>query len=60
MLKQADKGYLYIGKYLSHSLRHSDLSGISLVYDISPYILADNNGCIADDIAILISTVPTT
>lgn len=60
MLKQADKGYLYIGKYLSRSLRDSDLSGISLVYDISPYILADNNGCIADDIAILISTVPTT
>lgn len=52
MLKQADKGYLYIGKYLSHSLRDSDLSGISLVYDRFPYILADNDGCITDDIAI--------
>ena len=52
MLKQADKGYLYIGKYLSRSLRDSDLSGISLVYDSSPYILADNDGSIADDIAI--------
>ena len=52
MLKQADKGYLYIGKYLSRSLRDSDLSGISLVYDRSPYILADNDGSIADDIAI--------
>ena len=52
MLKQTDKGYLYIGKYLSRSLRDSDLSGISLVYDRSPYILADNDGSIADDIAI--------
>ena len=52
LLKQADKGYLYIGKYLSRSLRDSDLSGISLVYDSSPYILADNDGSIADDIAI--------
>lgn len=52
MLKQADKGYLYIGKYLSRSLRDSDLSGISLIYDRFPYILADNDGGIADDIAI--------
>ena len=28
------------------------MSGISLVYDSSPYILADNDGSIADDIAI--------
>ena len=52
MLKQADQGYLYIGKYLSRSLRDSDLSGISLVYDRSPYILADNDSNIADDCAI--------
>lgn len=52
MLKQADNGYLYIGKYLSRSLRDSDLSGISLIYDRFPYILADNDGGIADDIAI--------
>ena len=52
MLKQADNGYLYIGKYLSRSLRDSDLSGISLVYDRFPYILVDNDSCIADDIAI--------
>jgi len=52
MMKQADKGYLYIGKYLSRSLRDSDLSEISLVYDRSSYILADNDSGIADDIAI--------
>lgn len=52
MLKQADRGYLYIGKYFSRSLRDSDLSGLSLVYDRSPYILADIDGGIADDIAI--------
>lgn len=52
MLKQADQGYLYIGKYLSRSLRDSNLSEISLVYDRSPYILADNDSDIADDITI--------
>lgn len=52
MLRQADKGYLYIGSYLSRSLRDTDTAGISLIYDKSPYILADKDNNIADDIAI--------
>lgn len=52
MLRQAEKGYLYIGSYLSRSLRDADTAGISLIYDKSPYILADNDSDIADDIAI--------
>lgn len=52
MLKQADKGYLYIGSYLSRSLRDTDTSGINLIYDKSLYILADKESDIEDDIAI--------
>ena len=52
MLRQADKGYLYIGSYLSCSLRDSDTAGISLIYDKSPYILADKDNNTTDDIAI--------
>lgn len=52
MLKQADKGYLYIGSRLSRSLKNSNISGIKLIYDRSPYILADRDGSISDDIAI--------
>lgn len=52
MLKQADQGYLYIGKYLSRSLREADISGVKLMYDKTPYILADDNSDIANDIAI--------
>ena len=52
MLRQADKGYLYIGSYLSRSLRDTDTAGISLIYDKSPYMLADNDNDIADDISI--------
>ena len=52
MLKQADYSYLYIGKCLSRSLRDSDLSGIKLIYDKTPYILSDNDSDIAYDIAI--------
>ncbi len=52
MLKQADKGYLYIGSYLSRSLRDTDTSGISLLYDKSPYILANANNDVCDDILI--------
>ena len=52
MLRQADKGYLYIGSYLSRSLRNTDLSEIKLVYDKSPYILADHSNEIKNDIAI--------
>ena len=52
MLRQADKGYLYIGSYLSRSLRNTDLSGIKLIYNKSPYILADHCTEIKDDIEI--------
>lgn len=52
MLRQADNGYLYIGSYLSRSLRDTDTSGISLIYDKSPYILTDKGKNIADDIKI--------
>lgn len=52
MLKQADKGYLYIGSYLSRSLRDTDTSGISLIYDKSPYIMANEKNDIAEDIKI--------
>lgn len=52
MLKQADKGYLYIGSYLSRSLRETDISGIGLLYDRTPYILAEQNKDISDLIMI--------
>lgn len=52
MLKQADKGYLYIGSYLSRSLRCSDTSGISLIYDKSPFIMTDVNDRTNDDVQI--------
>ena len=52
MLRQADKGYLYIGSSLSRSLRDADTARISLIYDRSPYILSDKNSDIADAIAI--------
>lgn len=52
MLKQADIGYLYIGSYLSRSLRDADMKGICLIYDKSPYILVDNVNDISNDIAI--------
>lgn len=52
MLKQSDTGWLYIGNYLSRSLRDADMSGVKLLYDRSPYILADTSADIADDIAI--------
>lgn len=52
MLSQADKGYLYIGSYLSRSLRNTDLSGIKLVYDKSPYILTEVTDLVSEDIAI--------
>lgn len=52
ILKQADKGYLYIGKYLSRSLRDTNTSGINLIYNRSPYIYADNDKNIEADIVI--------
>lgn len=52
MLKQANKGYLYIGSYLSRSLKNTDLSGIELIYDKTPYILADVTDTVSEEIAI--------
>jgi len=52
MLKQADKSYLYIGSYLSRSLRNADISGIRLLYDKSHCILAETTNNISDDILI--------
>lgn len=52
MLKQSDEGYLYIGSYLSRSLRDTNMSGIRLLYDKTPYILADTSDDISDDIII--------
>lgn len=52
MLRQANKGYLYIGSYLSRSLKNTDLSGIELIYDKTPYILADVTDTVSKEIAI--------
>lgn len=52
MLKQADMGFLYIGSCLSRSLKDADILDIKLLYNKSPYILADMNENIADDISI--------
>ena len=52
MLKKADESYLYIGKYLSRSLKYADTSGIRLLYDKSPYILSEERDDISEDIAV--------
>lgn len=52
MLKKANIGYLYIGSYLSRSLENTDLSGIELIYDKTPYILADVTDTVSEEIAI--------
>lgn len=55
MLRTASKGNLYIGKRLSRSLQNESLSGLRLIYDHSPVILADEadvDSGILDDIAI--------
>ncbi len=56
MLKKADNGFLFIGSYLSRSLRESNTAGIKLIYDKSPYILENVCGDIADNISIYKST----
>ncbi len=43
MLKQADTGYLYIGGGLSRSLTEDDVSGLRLLCDKTPYILAEES-----------------
>lgn len=52
MLRQADKGYLCIDSYFSRSLRTTDVSGISLIYDKALFILADTTDSVSDDIAV--------
>ena len=52
MLKQANFGYLYIGKYLNRSLRDADISGIRMLYNKAPYFLADTNDYVDEDIRI--------
>lgn len=52
MLREADKGTLYIGKRISKSLRNESLSGLNLVYDHSLVVLADEDPETMEDIAI--------
>lgn len=42
LLKEANEGYLCLGKRISRSLAKSDISQISLIYDIQTFILEDN------------------
>lgn len=43
MLREADKGFLYIGKRISRSLKNESLSGLVPIYDHSLVILADED-----------------
>lgn len=52
MLREADKGFLYIGKRISRSLKNESLSGLVLIYDHSLVILADEDEEVQADIAI--------
>lgn len=53
LLKEADNGYLCLGERISRSLANADVSGIHLLYNTTPYILADENDeSITRDIAI--------
>lgn len=52
MLKEADNGYLCIGKRISRSLLNSDLSGLDFIYDKSKVVIADIDDAISDDVAI--------
>lgn len=56
MLKKANKGYLFIGEYLSRSLKNADTSGLQLLYDRTPYILSEVCGDIKTDITICTSS----
>lgn len=53
MLQEADEGFLFIGNKLSRSLREEHIAGIKLIYNMEPYILANEN-CkdVQQDIAI--------
>ena len=52
MLREADKGFLYIGKQISRSLKNESLSGLVPIYDHSLVILADEDEEVQADIAI--------
>lgn len=52
MLKEADKGYLYIGKRISSSLRNADLSGLNFIYDKAHVVLFDKDSTINEDVSI--------
>lgn len=52
LLKEADEGYLCLGKRMSRSLIDTDVSGFQLLYDTTPYVLADDNAAVAKDISI--------
>ena len=43
MLQEADEGFLFIGDKLSRSLREEHIAGIKLIYNMEPYILANEN-----------------
>lgn len=51
-LREADKGFLYIGKRISRSLKNESLSGLVPIYDHSLVILADEDEEVQADIAI--------
>ena len=52
MLREADKGFLYIGKRISRSLKNESLSGLVLIYDHSLVVLSDEDKGIQDDISV--------
>lgn len=54
MLREADKGTLYIGRCISRSLKDENLSGLELMYDHSLVVLTDEDKSqsILNDIAI--------
>ena len=52
MLKQSDAGYLCIGSYLSRSVRDTNISGLRLLYDKTPYILDRTCDDLSDEIQI--------
>lgn len=52
MLKEADSGYLYIGKRISRSLYNSDLNGLNFIYDKSTVIISDIDDTIKADVEI--------
>lgn len=57
LLKEADKGYLYIGDRLSRSLVSEDTSSLHIVHKASPFILdAERNDEVTREIAICKST----